>query len=158
MSRGFDVDRIIWLVISLLVRFEGVILHPYLCPGGYPTIGLGSRWYADGTAVTLRDPPITREHALMLARWNIRRDYLPTVLRICQTLDSEERIAAIVDFAYNLGTGALRSSTLRRVILARNWAAVPYQLRRWVRAAGRVMRGLELRREAEITMFQGEPR
>ena len=44
-------------------RFEGLRLHPYLCPAGKPTIGYGATYYESGYAVTLKDPQITKERA-----------------------------------------------------------------------------------------------
>lgn len=146
-----NVDQALRMILALLARFEGLRLRPYLCPAGVPTIGYGSTRYLDGTAVRLTDPPITRDHALVLAREQVLRDYLPAVVRLC-AIDTPERLAAIVDFAYNLGTGALKASTLRRRINAGRWGDVPAELRKWNKAGGRVLRGLTLRREAEAAL------
>lgn len=151
-SRAFDIDRVIQIILALLLRFEGLILHPYLCPAGVPTIGLGCTHYLDGRRVRLTDPPITREHALIMARELVRRQYLPQVLRLCRGVQTEEQLAALVDFAFNLGTGALAASTLRRRVNAGLWADVPAQLMRWVFAAGQRLRGLVLRRQAEAAL------
>jgi len=69
---------------------------------------------------------------------------------LCPNIDTPERLGAITDFCFNLGSGNLRASTLRRKILAGDWGAVPAELRKWVRGGGRVLKGLVLRREAEI--------
>lgn len=76
-------------------------------------------------------------------------------LALCPSLAFEKpgRLAAIADFTFNLGGGRLKASTLRRVINAGNWAAVPAELRKWVYGAGRKLPGLILRREAEITLL-----
>lgn len=63
------------------------------------------------------------------------------------------KYAAILDFIYNLGAGSYQASTLRRVINAGEWDRVPAQLKRWVNAGGRRMRGLEIRRDAEIALW-----
>jgi lysozyme len=68
-------------------------------------------------------------------------------------LDTEEKAAAILDFAFNLGTGNLKASTLRKRILASEWAAVPNELRKWNKAGGKVLRGLTLRRDSEVALF-----
>ena len=48
------------------------------------------------------------------------------------------RLAALIDFTYNLGSGTLRASTLRRKVNDGDWAAVPGRLRvKWVRGGGR---------------------
>ena len=146
-----DIDTAVKIVLSLLMHFEGLYLRPYLCPAGIPTIGLGSTFYEDGVRVTLADPPITRERAFQLATWHIKRSFLPDVMRLC-AIDNPQRLAAIVDFAYNLGTGALKASTLRRRINEGRWDDVPTELRKWVKGGGRVLRGLVLRREAEVAL------
>ncbi len=140
-------------VTSLCVRFEGVILRPYLCPAGVPTIGVGSTRYADGRAVLLADPPITRDEALQLLATTLRRQYLPAALTLCPAADTPGRVAALVDFAYNCGVGSLRASTLRRRVNAGDWDAVPGELRKWVRGGGRVLPGLVRRREAEVALL-----
>jgi lysozyme len=48
---------------ALCRRFEGLFLQPYLCPAGVPSIGYGTTHYADGRAVTLKDPAITKAQA-----------------------------------------------------------------------------------------------
>lgn len=146
-----DIDTAVKIILSLLMRFEGLYLRPYLCPAGVPTIGLGSTFYEDGVRVTLADPPITRERAIQLATWHIKRTFMPEVLALCR-IDDPRRLAAIVDFAYNLGTPALKTSTLRRRINAGRWDDVPVELRKWVKAAGRVMQGLVMRRAAEAAL------
>ncbi len=131
-------------------RWEGFRSAPYLCPAGVPTIGYGFTHYADGTLVTLRDPPMTRAAAQSLLEHMVRTKYMRDTIRLCPNIDSPERLGAITDFAFNLGSGNLRASTLRKKILAGDWEAVPGELRKWTRAGGKVLRGLVLRREAEI--------
>lgn len=146
------IDQAVLVAEALCKRFEGFYAHPYLCPAGVPTIGYGATYYLDGRPVTLKDPPITREVAVVMLRDMLRREYLPAVLRLCPGIDSAERLAAIVDFAFNLGAGQLRASTLRKRINAERWADVPTELRKWVRGGGRVLPGLVKRREAEVAL------
>lgn len=144
------IDQAVSVAAALARRFEGCYLRPYLCPAGVPTIGFGATYYEDGTRVTLDDPEITRERAEQLLLWMVRTVYLPVVVRLCPGIDSANRLAAIIDFTFNLGAGALKASTLRRRINAQQWPEVPTELRKWVRGGGRELRGLVLRREAEI--------
>lgn len=148
-----DINRAIQLIVMLCMRFEGVYLLPYLCPAGVPTIGVGCTRYEDGTLVTLKDPAITRERATQLLLFKIKTEFLPAVLKLCPELDTPESVAAITDLCFNIGTGNLKTSTLRKKINARDWDAVPAQIRKWVRAAGKVLKGLVLRREAEIILW-----
>jgi lysozyme len=142
------------LAAALARRFEGLYLSPYLCPAGVPTIGYGATHYLDGRAVQLTDAPISRETAERLLLAQVRTVYLPAVLRLCPGADSPERLAALVDFAFNLGSSRLRASTLRKRVNSGAWGAVPGELRKWTLAGGRVLRGLALRREAEVALVK----
>lgn len=137
---------------ALARRFEGLYLTPYLCPAGVPTIGYGATYYEDGRRVQLTDPPITRERAEALLLWMVRTKYLPSVVALCPGARDPGRLAALIDFTFNLGSGNLRASTLRKRVNAGDWDQVPTELRKWVRGGGRVLRGLVLRREAEIEL------
>lgn len=143
------------IAAALCVRFEGYYSHPYLCPAGVPTIGYGATHYLDGRPVTMNDPPISKEAAYRLLLLMIERTYLPTVLTLCPGLihESPQRLAAIVDWTFNLGGGNLRASTMRRKINVGEWAVVPAEIRKWNKAGGRVLRGLVIRRDAEASLI-----
>lgn len=144
--------------IELAKRFEGFHLvpkadpgraHPYICPAGYPTIGYGH--LCDAT-----HPPITEAEAEMYLARDLRTA-LAATLRYCPVLitEPEGRLAAIVDFTFNLGAGRLQTSTLRRRINQRDWSAAVTELGRWLRGGGRVLPGLVARRQAESILLQG---
>lgn len=143
------------IAAALCRRFEGFAARPYLCPSGVPTIGFGATHYLDGRRVTLTDPPITKESAERLLLRQIQRVYLPAVLRQCPALagESPERLAALIDWTFNLGEGNLRASTLRRKVNAEAWDDVPREILKWNRGGGVVLRGLVLRREAEAALI-----
>ncbi len=138
---------------ALCRRFEGFYAHPYICPAGVPTIGYGATAYLDGRAVRLTDPPISREAADRLLLLSVQRQYLPAVQRLCPGVTDPARLAALIDFTFNLGAGRLSASTLRRRVNAGQWDAVPAELRKWVRGGGRVLPGLVIRREAEAALI-----
>lgn len=142
--------------IDLAKRFEGFHrvpkadpdrAHPYICPAGYWTIGYGHLCDAG-------HPPITEAEAdVYLAR--DLQTALAATLRYCPMLatESEDRLAAIVDFTFNLGGGRLQTSTLRRRVNQRDWTAAAKELRRWVYGGGKVLPGLVARREAEVPLI-----
>lgn len=136
--------------LALARRFEGLRLRPYLCPAGIPTIGYGHT----GPDVTLQSQPITRTFAEELLVEDMAR-FVAGALRLCPALATEPdgRLAAIADFAFNLGLGRLQTSTLRRRVNQRDWPAAAHELRRWVRGGGRVLPGLVARREAEVALL-----
>lgn len=146
-------DQAVPVAAALARRFEGLYLCPYLCPAGVPTIGYGATYYEDGAHVQLNDPAISKERAEALLLWMVRTRYLPAVVRLCPGVDGPRRLASLIDFAFNLGAGNLKASTLRRKVNASDWDAVPGELRKWNKAGGRVLRGLTLRREAEVALI-----
>ena len=149
MMRSDLIALAVEVAAVLARRFEGFVPHPYLCPAGVPSIGYGATYYEDGRAVKMTDPPITRARAEALLLWMVRTVYLPAVLRLCPDVDTPERLAALIDFAFNLGAGNLRASTLRRKVNAGDWSAARVQIMRWVMGGGRKLKGLERRRAAE---------
>lgn len=147
------IDAALPVALALMRRFEGFYPSPYLCPAGVPTIGFGATYYEDGTRVTLTDVPISRQRAEALLLWHVRTVYLPAVVKLCPGVDHPDRLAALIDFAFNLGGSNLKASTLRRKVNAGEWGAVPDELRKWNRAGGRILRGLTIRREAEAALI-----
>lgn len=143
------------LAAKLCLVFEGMYLRPYLCPALVPTIGIGTTRYENGVRVTLADPPISRERAEELLMWELRKQCVPQVLRLCPNLPQwgDKAFAAIVDFTYNLGAGNLAASTLRKRILADDMDGAKVELMKWVRGGGRVLPGLVRRRGAECTLI-----
>ncbi len=142
--------------IDLAKRFEGFHrvpkndpgrAHPYVCPAGYWTVGYGHLCDPE-------HPPITEVEAERYLAEDLRIA-LAATLHYCPVLaaEPEGRLAAIVDFTFNLGAGRLQTSTLRRRVNQRDWAAAASELRRWVYGGGRVLPGLVARREAEARIL-----
>jgi|GEM_PF-475162 len=66
---------------------------------------------------------------------------------------TDGQYAALCDFTYNVGSGNFKRSTLLKVINAGEHHRVPFQLRRWNKAGGKVLRGLQTRREREVALY-----
>ncbi len=75
------------------------------------------------------------------------------VLRLIRVPLTDGQFDALVSFTFNLGSGVLQRSTLRRKVNREEHAEVPDQLMRWVWAGGRRLRGLVRRREAEVGLY-----
>lgn len=147
-------DEALEITAELCKRFEGFRAKPYYCPAGVATIGYGATYYLDGSTVQLTDPPVTPEVATDLLMAQLRRQFFPGVIRLCPILITHPtRLAAIADFAFNLGLGRLQTSTLRRKVNAEDWGAAKEQLMRWTRAGGKILPGLVRRREAESRLL-----
>ena len=130
----------------LIKRFEGCRLMPYLCPAGVWTCGWGSTG-----ADVIPNQPWTQEYADRRMLQDAER-FAVGARMLCPSLEGRA-LCAIADFAYNLGLGRLKASTLRRKINAGEMDAVPTELRKWVNGGGRKLPGLVKRREAEIALL-----
>ena len=64
------------------------------------------------------------------------------------------RLAAIISFCYNCGLGNYRISRLRKRVDAKDWEGACEQILKWNKAAGRVLKGLTRRREAEAAFLR----
>lgn len=138
--------------VDIVKDFEGFRAKPYLDAVGIPTIGYGSTFYADGTKVTLKDPPIGESEAE-----NLTRLVLNTIAKQVNSLVSVElstnQFSALVSFTYNVGVGAFKTSTLRRLINEGAYDKAPEQFMRWNKAGGKVLPGLTRRRKAEVDLW-----
>ncbi len=60
---------------------------------------------------------------------------------------------AMVSFTFNLGSGALQRSTLRRKVNQQEHADVPAEFMKWVWAGESKLKGLVNRRERESVLY-----
>ena len=138
------------IAIVLEKKFEGYSEKPYLCSAGIPTAGYGHA-FQKGEKIR----PLPRDEAeQVLIQDNAKAEY--STFKYCPVLllESQERQAAIIDFVFNLGGGRLRASTLRRRINQGNWIEAEKEIKRWVYAGGRKLKGLIRRREAEAILLR----
>ena len=109
--------------------------------------------YENGDKVTLDDPEITKERGQDLFELDAER-FILQVYKACPVLTKHNnKAAAILSWTYNLGAARLRSSTMRTRINQERWEEAAQELKRWNLAAGKVTKGLVLRREAEASLF-----
>lgn len=133
----------------LIKSFEGLELEAYLDIGGVPTIGWG---HTGG--VKLGDT-ITAEEADDLFDKDTDR-FEAAVDLLTHGRATDNQFAALVSFAYNVGEGALKTSTLLRLHNEGDYAGAAAQFARWNRAAGRILKGLTRRRAAEAQLYRKE--
>ncbi|MCP5364125.1 MAG: lysozyme [Hyphomicrobiales bacterium] len=136
--------------LDLIKRFEGFSPTIYLCPAGYETIGYGHvvrDWererFADG---------IDEDEAQHLLRHDVRVAER-AVLRLINVPLTDGQFSSLVSFTFNLGSGSLQRSTLRRKVNREEHEFVPAEFRRWVWAGGRKLKGLIRRRDAESARY-----
>lgn len=140
---------VISALLPILRTAEGCELQAYQDSAGVWTIG----WGHTGPEVVpgLAWTQIQADSALAVdldSHWNELIAALGSGFQL-----SPQKLAALLDFVYNEGIGNFRSSTLRKVLLAGQFDAVPTQLMRWDVAGGKVLAGLESRRQAECALW-----
>jgi lysozyme len=147
-------DEAVNLAATLCRRFEGFRAKPYICPAGYPTIGYGTVWKPDGTRVTMDDASISVELANEWLVSELRNNYMAGVLKASPRLIANPRaLAAMTDFAYNLGVARYRASTLRKRVNEDDFEGAKVELQKWIRGGGKVLPGLVRRRQAEAALL-----
>ena len=158
--------------VDLIKRFEGIEdgdpttanLDPYICPGGYWTIGWGHA-IIDANGRLIEGPPkkaaacavypqgISIADAQVLLNDDVRK-FSVGIENLVKVLVSDTRFCALLSFAYNVGLGNLGSSTLLRLLNQGQTDAVPGQFLRWTRSKGKELEGLKRRRAAEADLWR----
>ena len=133
--------------LDLIKHFEGFSPTVYTCPAGYATIGYGHLMTKDETFKTIK-----QDDAQELLR-NDAEDAERAVLRYIDVPLTDGQFDALVSFTFNLGSGALQRSTLRRKVNRQAHGEVPDQFNRWVWAGGRKLNGLIVRRRMESALY-----
>jgi len=143
--------------LQLIMDSEGFSQHLYDDPAGHCTIGFGHLVHKG--PCNGMDPSelpyalgISRQQGENLLRQDAQR-FVQLVNRTVLVPLTQAQFDALVDFAYNVGFKAFRSSTLLKKLNAGDYAAVPAQLRRFVKAGGVELPGLVTRRAREAEMF-----
>lgn len=130
------------LLIGKIKEFEGYSNTAYRDSAGVWTCGIG---HTSGVTPTTT---CTRKEA---ERW-LLEDLAPVeaYVNTIEQVRTQGQYDALVDFAYNLGIGKLKSSTLLKKIKAgTSTGDIQAEFRRWVYAGGKILKGLVKRREWE---------
>lgn len=144
--------------IDLIKRYEGVILHAYLCPANKLTIGVGHT----GPDVT-KDMVITEKEAENLLKKDLRKfeSKLNYSLEHDNANLNQNQFDACISFIFNLGFSAFIFSTLYKKLKAGDYTGAADEFPRWVYITKTVdgekvkirQKGLETRRKAERELF-----
>ena len=138
---------------DLIKLFEGLRLKPYLCSAKVPTIGHGSTFYENNKKVLMSDPPITKQLAEELLQLSADR-FARKVINLVKKPITQNQLNALTSFAYNLGSGALASSTLlKKVNVNPNDVTIRNEFLRWNKANGVALKGLTNRRIKEADLY-----
>jgi lysozyme len=139
--------------LSLIAEFEGLSLKPYKCSAGVPTIGFGSTYYENGTRVQMNDLPITKQRAEQLLQHTADR-FASKVANLIKKPVTQNQFNALVSFAFNVGSGALASSTLLKLVNVNpNDIMIAKEFLRWNKVGGKPVQGLTNRRIKESALY-----
>ena len=131
---------------ELIKQFEGLRLEAYLCPAGIWTIGYGhTSGVSPNSFITIQeaDEYLHRDVATIEMQLN----KLNLILRQCQW-------DAIVSFVFNVGIGNFKASTLlAKIRINPDDNSIMDEFLRWVYANGKVKKGLQKRRLAEMKLY-----
>lgn len=138
--------------IELIKHFEGFRPKMYKDAVGLPTIGYGTlidtaaeQWLKTATITPAQAEELLRKDLVAIER-NLN---LMVPVGITQN-----QYDALASFAYNLGIGALKSSTLLKKVRANaKDPSIRAEFLKWVHAGGKVLAGLQRRRGAEADLY-----
>lgn len=144
--------------VESIKRWEGCRLTAYPDPGtgGAPwTIGWGSTRDEQGKAI-VPGTSWTQERADARLAEEVQAFAMGVNGLIGAAPTTSDQRAALISFAYNVGLGALKESTLLRLHKEGDHAGAAAQFARWNKAAGKTLAGLTNRRAAEAAIYRGE--
>lgn len=134
--------------IKLIKDFEGCSLTAYKCPAGVWTIGYGHTGKVDGKAIG-SGMKITSAKATALLKQDLEN--YEKVVEACKELTfspNQNQFDALVSFAYNCGSGNLKT-----LVKGRTAETVSQKLLLYTKANGIELAGLIRRRKAEKALF-----
>ena len=142
--------------IDIIKHFEqchtligGGKVKAYRDPVGIPTIGYG---HIQGVTMGM---VISISEAERLLKEDMSR-YEKAVREQFTVPLTQGQFNALTSFSFNLGTGAMKQSTLRRLLNQGKYDAAAREFPKWCKAGGRKLEGLERRRFAERFEFLGK--
>ncbi len=119
-----------------LRKFHG---NPWTCGyGETKDVTYETRWSKD------------EAHRRLLARL---AEFEQGVLALCTVTPNPNQCAALVSFAYNVGVGGLKKSSVLRNHNASNFEAAARSFNLWTKAGGQVLPGLVRRRADEAALY-----
>ena len=144
--------------LKIVTLNEGNVFHIYDDQAGFATIGVGHLLTADDKSSGKFVNGITVEQSLELLRHDIAstEKAVDDLVRVPLT---QNQFDALVDFTFNLGSGALQSSTLLKKLNAGDYAAVPAQMMKWNKVRNpktkklEVSRGITARRKRSADLW-----
>lgn len=138
--------------IDLVKEFEGFRAKAYKCPANVWTIGYGTTASA-GVGITPKDGmTITEAEAEGYLKATLDK-FADQIAPSITAPINENEFGAFLSLAYNIGTGAFKKSSALKHFNAGDKEKAAASVLLWNKAAGKVLKGLVRRREAERKLF-----
>jgi len=137
---------------NLIKHFEHFYSKAYICPGGVLTIGYGHTTFD-------KDPPFDSEtvwdesFASRVLEDDLKK-YCENVRQAVKVPLYQYEFDALVSWVYNLGVGALKSSTMLKLLNKENYETAAREMLNWNKVSGKVLAGLVRRRKSENHLFK----
>lgn len=141
--------------LEALKRSEGFKDTAYKDGGGVWTIGYGTT-HIDGKPVE-EGMTCTEAQATLWLQADVA-SASTCVNQSVKALMAQYQFDSLVNFTYNVGNDAFRSSTLLRLLNARDYSGAADQFLRWRFDNGKEVQGLKDRRVREQDMFLNQMR
>ena len=137
---------------EFLEKFEGCKLEAYKCPAGIWTIGIGSTIFPNGTKVASHDVLASKDAAYDLLTHTVGK-FEKCINESVKVHLTQNQFDALVSFAYNVGTGNFKSSTLLKLLNEGLYDKAASEFLKWNKGGGHILPGLVTRRAAEKELF-----
>lgn len=131
---------------DLIIRFEGFRGKAYKCPAGVLTIGYGHTGDVKATDV------VTKSKALDLLTQDVNKLCVPCLKSLKLT---QNQYDALCSFIYNVGPTKFNNSTMKKLLTVGKCDEASEQFDKWVKAKGKILKGLVVRRMVEKRLFLG---
>ena len=138
---------------DVIRHYEGLYLEAYKCPAGKWTIGYGHLCSAN-------HPPISKDQAEVYLMQDLAYAYRVIMKELPEDVHlSDNQIAALVSWVFNLGEENFRSSTMLKRLKEGDFEAAGAEMLRWDKCRNpktgemETLRGLTKRRKSESTYF-----
>lgn len=132
---------------ALIKEFEGFSPTAYVCPAGVLTIGYGhTKGVQEGDTVTREEADLLLQQDLQAAENTVNA----TGLKLSQL-----QFDALISLVYNIGSGNFSNSTLLKLlkVSTQPTADIEKWWKAWNKGGGKVLPGLQRRREAEYALY-----
>lgn len=135
--------------VQLICQFEGLRLERYRDAVGLWTIGYGHLILKEEMEKLTK---ISTGEAKQILRKDLKRTE-EGVKKVLTRSVTQNQFDALVSFAFNLGVGNLKKSTLLKKVNMGDIEGAALQFKSWNKAGGKVLAGLTRRRDAEMKLF-----